>query len=160
MKVNYYCEKCGRNFNNQDQCIKHENNCGLKKPVKLICLNTSIQQNHHYIGIYTYPNAIIYGDTIKFFPSNHITEIYLNRLSLDRIKKYDTRYVIHTYNMDKEYEKECIKKLLDYKKEELKKSLQEYENVINKNIEQIDKNNYQIEINEDFNMIIQDEMDY
>lgn len=159
MKINYYCEKCGECFNDKDKCIEHENNCKIKFPVKIITINKAINEKAE-IKIFTYPNAEKYGNMMKFIPSSlYCDNVYVNRLFLDKIKSLEDYYAIHTINFDKEYEKECIEKLLNYKKEVLNEAFEEWKNTIKKHLTEIENKDFNIEVNEDFNKMI-DEYTY
>ena len=164
MKINYYCEKCGECFNDKDKCIEHENNCKIKFPVKIITINKAFNEKAE-IKIFTYPNAEKYGNMMKFIPSSlYCDNVYVNRLFLDKIRSLEDYYAIHTTNFDKEYEKECIQRLFDYKKESMYKSLKDYEVLIKRSVASINKElltgNYNVEVNEDFNKMIDEYADY
>lgn len=160
MKTNFYCESCGKNFDNKDECLEHEKNCGIKFPVKIITINKAINEKAE-IKIFTYPEAVRYGDMMKFIPSSiHMDNVYVNRLFLDKIKSLEDYYAIHTTNFDKEYEKECILKLLEYKKEVLNESLEDWKKIIQRHLNEIENKNVDIKYDENYRLMIDEYSDY
>ena len=122
--VSYVCDKCKRSFNDEKDYKEHIEYCQKSFPIKgifierfLICENGRQELG---IEIKYYKNAILIDkDTICLVPqSRYADDVFttkLNQLFLDKISTYDEGeyFGIYTTNFSKEYEDECIEKLLN-----------------------------------------------
>ena len=92
---------------------------------------------------------------MKFIPSSiHMDNVFIDSLYLDKIASLEDYYAIHTTNFDKEYEKECIQKLLDYKKEVLQEALEDWKKIIQRHLNEIENKNVDIKYNENYRLMI------
>ena len=135
MKQFFVCDQCGGRFQNQEECLKHEQECYKEFPLKAIFFEDILNQSDDKleICIWEYPKCYIENDKVIFFKKSykHAFPPSISRLFLENIKHFkpfnDTEiYCIYTTDFSKEHEKECIEKLLNKRKEIYKEELENY----------------------------------
>ena len=161
MKIIFKCEKCLKTFDNQNECETHEKNCVCHKkfPIKAFYIERRLlKESSNFTGyptisIYGYPNAELKDEFSVILLPNSNSILHLDTIQLDEIHDNSflgNTYCIYTTNFSKEYEKECIEKLLNYRKAEFESHLK----LVEKNIKNIDDKNYYLDINENANMVM------
>ena len=170
MNKMFYCEKCGQNYFNEEECVEHEKYCGKKYPVKCIVIENMLLNENENItfNVFAYPNAVLIGkDRVKLIPNSyHVEPVEINQLFLDEVRMFDEYIGMYTTNFSDEYEQECINKILEYRKNDLQNELKDYKESIELNIKNIERNleninkSYVIKRNENCNQVIEERDDY
>lgn len=114
----YKCESCHQEFDTIAEAQEHEKECAvIDKPVKAICLD-----DDGGVGIMLYPKARYWRipnrtNRVNLMPQKYNEEcnyFYPENIFLfDQIKRSEERLIIYTMNLTDDYEKECIKRLMD-----------------------------------------------
>ena len=140
--MNFVCERCGKKFDQHEECKNHENSCteNKKQYVHLKYFRIYPEIGDYDVYVYEYPKAIKARENYYFLnPYDDI--IYEPEFDTVRISDYanPTLYIV-TENLDPIYEDECIKKLLNHK---LILAKEEYER-IGESIKNFSTNSYQV----------------
>jgi len=160
--ISWECEFCHKLFHSAEDAYKHEQHCSIiDVPVKAIVLYSDSNE----IVIMNYPNAKYLKNElnsrckVNLMPNKTCDECNHYYLALqfkfDTIKKTENNdLIIYTMNLDKDYEKSCIKNLFRYRKKYFENYLIDIKNGIMK-LENMIKNFNDVKIDVKENMFVE-----
>ena len=159
MREWYICDKCSKVFYNREECVKHEGECNINMPIKGMFISLLYMDNGERLKIEVneYPKAVrVNGDEVRLVDSEHVDSIPISNLELDRIHRcgyeYDGDYVktvgIYTMNFDKEYERKCINKLIEYRRNWLRNEYEDYTKMHVVNLKAMTDKDYDVVVDE------------
>lgn len=127
----FVCDRCGKRFEDKEECLKHEQECFKEFPLKAIFFEDILNQSDDKleICIFEYPKCYIENNKVIFFTKSYEYALppSVSQLFLENIKHIKPGiYCIYTTDFSEEHEKECIEKLLNKRKEIYKEELENY----------------------------------
>ena len=134
MKTTYECDCCHEIFSTAEECQEHEKLCSIRNvPIKLLHIN------ENEIAVIDFPDAkylksINNIDRISLIPDSgceRYNKFYpITKFRFDKIMETRYGHKVYTMNLDKNYEKLMIEKLVEYHTNELKENIKEIEKII------------------------------
>ena len=116
----YYCEKCDREFNNEEQCCKHEMECKcetfmVKAVVYIDC----------EVVVTIYPEVRKINGLINLYsPRLNGTWFKDSLINFDVPKKMENGgYIVYTKDMDLQYEDKLARKLIQMQIDSMNESI-------------------------------------
>lgn len=124
----FKCEFCNQLFDTKESVIFHENEHRelTTIPIKKIYYNSETNS----FTVYCYPKAIYQetNDTIQLNKNYNFNKSYrfqFDKIQHNNVSNCENDLIVYTKNLDEEYEKELIDKIIDYKINELNELVQQ-----------------------------------